>query len=161
MQIFLGGIKLKTLILVMVVLVIFAPILVPVMYSCNFYKNSSGQAIKCPTLQDSVRVTKKLSKQVIYGKSSWYGKAFDGRMMANGNTFNMYDPTIVAHKTLPFGTKLRVQNLTNGKSVECFVQDRGPYVKGRTIDLSYAAAKIIGIDKSGVENVKIEVFQKG
>jgi rare lipoprotein A len=88
------------------------------------------------------------------GKASWYGKKFHGRPTASGEIFNMYEPT-AAHKTLPLGTYVRVDNLHNRKQVVLRVNDRGPFVKGRIIDLSYKAAKEIGMIGRGVAEVKV------
>lgn len=91
------------------------------------------------------------------GIASWYGKRFHGRKTASGKNFNMYNHT-AAHRSLPLGTKVRVVNLKNGKETLVDINDRGPYIKGRMIDLSYAAAKSIGIIKVGIEKVKVEVI---
>jgi rare lipoprotein A len=90
-----------------------------------------------------------------YAVASWYGKKFNGRLTASGKRFDMYAMTC-AHKTLKFGTKLRVTNPDNNKSVIVTVNDRGPFIRGRDLDLSYGAAKKIGIIKKGVGRVKIE-----
>lgn len=90
--------------------------------------------------------------------ASYYGDQFHGRKTASGETFNKWDFTC-AHKKLPFGTKLKVTNLKNRKSVVVRVNDRGPFVKGRIVDLSYAAAKKIGMVKDGVVKVKIEIIK--
>lgn len=74
------------------------------------------------------------------GKASWYGPGFQGKRTASGSVYNMYSMT-AAHKTLPFGTKVKVTNLSNGKSVVVTITDRGPFVKGRVIDLSKTASK--------------------
>ena len=87
--------------------------------------------------------------------ASWYGKKFNGRLTASGKRFNMHAMTC-AHKTLKFGTKLRVTNPDNNKSVIVVVNDRGPFIRGRDLDLSYGAAKKIGMVKKGVGRVKIE-----
>ena len=89
-------------------------------------------------------------------KASYYADKFHGRKTANGETFNMYAMTC-AHKTLPFGTVLRVTNLSNNKTVDVRVNDRGPFVKGREIDLSKGAAQKIGMIKTGTANVRIEI----
>ena len=89
------------------------------------------------------------------GKASYYADKFHGRTTANGEKFNMHDIT-AAHKTLPFGTKVKVTNLKNNKSVVVRINDRGPYAKGRIIDLSKAAAKKIDMIADGVANVRIE-----
>ena len=87
--------------------------------------------------------------ETIQGYASWYGPKFHGRRTASGNRFNMHD-LIAAHKTLPIGTVLLVKNLKNGKSVKVKVLDRGPYIKGRELDLSYGAAKKLGMFGDGV-----------
>jgi rare lipoprotein A len=93
-------------------------------------------------------------------EASWYGPGFQGNLMANGDRFDMNDPTVVAHKSYPFGTILRVTNLNNRKSINVVVQDRGPFVSGRCVDLSRAAARAIGVytgPSSGTAPVKVEV----
>jgi rare lipoprotein A len=89
------------------------------------------------------------------GNASWYGPAQDGKETASGETFGQKGLT-AAHRTLPLGSKAVVTNLKTGKSVEVTINDRGPYVKGRKIDLSSAAAQQIGMSKKGVAKVKIE-----
>jgi rare lipoprotein A len=84
------------------------------------------------------------------GKASWYGPGFQGRLTANGERFNTNAFT-AAHKTLPFGTKVKVTNNKTGRSVVVRINDRGPYVHGRVIDLSKASARAIGI--SGVADI--------
>jgi rare lipoprotein A len=93
-----------------------------------------------------------------YGKASYYGEEFHGRKTASGEIFNKWNYTC-AHKKLPFNTKVKVTNLKNKKSVIVRVNDRGPFVAGRIIDLSYAAAKKIGMVKDGVVKVKIEALK--
>jgi rare lipoprotein A len=89
------------------------------------------------------------------GEASWYGAAQNGQETASGETFDQNKLT-AAHPTLPLGTKAVVTNLETGKSVAVTVTDRGPFVKGRKIDLSRAAAQKIGMTKTGVAKVKIE-----
>jgi len=89
------------------------------------------------------------------GVASWYGRDFHGRPTASGEIFNMYDYTC-AHREYPFGTKLRVTNLNNKKEVICTVNDRGPFVAGRDLDLSYGAAKQIDLIGPGVAEVFME-----
>ena len=91
------------------------------------------------------------------GVASYYGPGFHGRRTANGETFNMHAMT-AAHRTLPFGTLVKVTNLSNGKSTVVRVNDRGPYVGNRVIDLSVAAAKEIGSTHSGTARVNLEVI---
>lgn len=88
--------------------------------------------------------------------ASWYGPGFHGKAMANTETFNQDDPTVVAHKTLPFGTKVRVTDLNTGKSVQLVVQDRGPFEKGRCVDLSKAAADKLGFRTKGITRVRVD-----
>ncbi len=88
------------------------------------------------------------------GKASWYGPGFHGRRTASGERFNTNDMT-AAHKTLPFGTKVKVTNTKTGQSVVVRINDRGPYAHGRVIDLSKASARSIGI------NIIAQVFLAG
>ncbi|WP_147820933.1 septal ring lytic transglycosylase RlpA family protein [Salidesulfovibrio onnuriiensis] len=88
------------------------------------------------------------------GYASWYGSDFHGKKTATGEIYNMYGLT-AAHKTLPLGTRVKVTNLANGRSAYLVVNDRGPFVRGRTIDLSYGAAKQLGSVNEGVIKVRI------
>ncbi len=90
------------------------------------------------------------------GVSSWYGPNFHGKTTSNGERYNMYGMT-AAHKTWPMDTMVKVDNLDNGKSVVVRINDRGPFVKNRILDCSYAAGKKIGIDKKGTARVKLTV----
>jgi rare lipoprotein A len=85
-----------------------------------------------------------LGRPLESGVASWYGPGFQGRRTANGEKYNMYDLT-AAHPTLPFGTRLAVRNVRTGKIVVVRVNDRGPFKKSRILDLSYAAAKEVGV----------------
>jgi rare lipoprotein A len=87
--------------------------------------------------------------------ASWYGQEYHNKQTASGQRFDMYQNTL-AHKTLPLGTKVRLVNPDNGKSVEGVVNDRGPYIKGREVDVSYAIAKQLGFVKKGVTKLNIE-----
>lgn len=103
-------------------------------------------------------VTRKTVKgKTIKGKASWYGDYFHGKKTASGEKYNMYNLT-AANKTLAFGTIVRVKNLDNGKSVEVKINDRGPFVKGRMIDLSRAAFKKIAPLGAGVLNVEVTIL---
>ncbi len=93
----------------------------------------------------------------LIGQASWYGNRFHGKLTASGETYNMNAYTS-AHKSLPFGTIVRVTNTANNKSVDVKINDRGPYVKGRVIDLSYQAFTQIGNIKKGTVPVKIEII---
>ncbi len=89
---------------------------------------------------------------------SWYGPAFHGKKMSNEQTFNMYDPMTAAHKLLPFNTKVKLTRVDNQKSIIITIRDRGPYIKGRHFDLSYAAAKKLGVVNIGVVICKVEIL---
>ena len=93
------------------------------------------------------------------GLASWYGSDFHGKPTSNREIYNMHAMT-AAHKTLPFGTYVKVKNLNNGRSIVVRINDRGPFIKGRIIDLSYAAAKKLGMSDSGIAPVKIQVLKK-
>lgn len=90
------------------------------------------------------------------GTASWYGGKFQGRKTANGEIFDTNKLT-AAHKTLPFNTVVKVTNLQNSKAVTVRINDRGPFVAGRVIDLSYAAAEVLEMTLAGVADVKIEI----
>jgi rare lipoprotein A len=92
------------------------------------------------------------------GIASWYGHPYHGRQAASGEIYNMYDMT-AAHKTLPFGTMVRVHDLDNGRDVTVRINDRGPFVEGRIIDLSYAAAQAMGMP--GLAWVRLEILGVG
>jgi rare lipoprotein A len=94
-----------------------------------------------------------------YAVASWYGTEFHGKPTSSGEIFDMYAYTC-AHKEYPFGTILKVTNLSNNRSVICMVNDRGPFVSGRDIDLSYAAAKEISLIESGISRVWIQYLRR-
>ncbi|HMD50129.1 MAG TPA: septal ring lytic transglycosylase RlpA family protein, partial [Bryobacteraceae bacterium] len=91
------------------------------------------------------------------GIASWYGHPYHGRAAANGEIYDMEKLT-AAHRTLPFGTWVHVTNLTNAKTVDVRITDRGPFVDGRIIDLSHAAAEAIGMIGVGVTQVRLEIL---
>jgi rare lipoprotein A len=93
------------------------------------------------------------------GWASWYGPGFHGNLTANGDVYDQEAMT-AAHKSLPFGTKVRVTNLDNGKVVVVRINDRGPYVGDRVIDLSAGAARILGLMQSGVAPVRLEILER-
>lgn len=92
------------------------------------------------------------------GMASWYGPGFHGNRSASGERYNQNALT-AAHRSLPFGTKVRVTNTRNGRSVVVRINDRGPHIRGRIIDLSAAAARIVGVMQSGVAPVRVEVMR--
>lgn len=91
------------------------------------------------------------------GLASWYGKYFDGKPTASGEPYDMHDLT-AAHPTLPLGTFVKVTNLRNGRSVVVRVNDRGPVVDGRIIDLSYNAARVLEMKARGVQRVRLDLI---
>ena len=94
------------------------------------------------------------------GIASYYGKKFHKKRTANGKIFNM-NKVSAAHKSYPLGTKVRVTNLENGKSIKLVINDRGPFVKGRIIDLSYRAARKLDFVNQGTTKVRIDVIRLG
>jgi rare lipoprotein A len=92
------------------------------------------------------------------GVASWYGEDFNGHLTASGEVYDMYEYT-AAHKTLPLGTVVKVTNLENGMSTQVRINDRGPFVEGRVIDLSRTAGRAIGIRGAGTAKVKLEVVK--
>lgn len=99
-----------------------------------------------PPIEDGVQV----------GMASWYGPGFHGRRTASGEIYDQ-DALTAAHPSLPFGTRVRVTNLDNGRAVDVRITDRGPFAGGRIIDLSRAAARVIGLIGPGVGRVRVEV----
>ncbi len=95
---------------------------------------------------------------VEYGMASYYSDEFHGKKTASGEIYNKWEFTC-AHRTLPFGTKLKVINLENKKSVIVKVNDRGPHIRNRIVDLSYVAARDIDMITKGIVKVKIEVVR--
>lgn len=96
---------------------------------------------------------------VTVGRASWYGKKFHGRKTANGEVYDKYALT-AAHRRLPFGTKVKVTRLDNNREVIVRINDRGPYIPGRIIDLSKGAAKELGMLKKGLVKVKLKILGK-
>lgn len=90
------------------------------------------------------------------GTASWYGSYFEGRATASGEPYNMYDLT-AAHPTLPLGTWVRVTNLHNGRRIYVRINDRGPIVPGRIIDLSYGAAEALHFEQKGLQRVRLDL----
>jgi rare lipoprotein A len=119
---------------------------------------SSGAPAATPATQQAASVSKPHTKPYQVGTASWYGDYFQGRPTASGEDFDMYDLS-AAHLKLPLGTYVRVTNLSNHRSVVVRVNDRGPYVDGRVIDLSYAAARSIGMSRKGLQRVRIDIVE--
>jgi rare lipoprotein A len=109
-----------------------------------------------PIASHEAHPSKKQPYQI--GTASWYGEQFDGKETASGQAFDMWDLT-AAHPTLPLGTYVKVTNLRNRKAVVVRINDRGPVVDGRIIDLSYAAAQALGFQDRGLQKVRIDVVK--
>jgi rare lipoprotein A len=103
------------------------------------------------------KASQPVSKPYQVGDASWYGKSFHGRATASGEDFDMFDLT-AAHRQLPLGTLVKVTDLRSGKSVVVRINDRGPYVKNRIMDLSYSAARLLGF-RAGVEKVRLDLVK--
>ncbi len=108
------------------------------------------------TTDESAHAQRAQAVYVQQGVASWYGPGFHGRTTASGERFNQHELT-AAHKKLPLGTKATVTNLKNGKTVEVEINDRGPYVGGRILDLSKAAADQLGMKHTGTTPVRLVV----
>ena len=101
------------------------------------------------------------SASELEGFASYYAEPYHGRRTANGEVFDTYQAMTAAHRTLPFNTVVRVQNKSNGKEVEVRINDRGPFIDGRIIDLSLRAARAIDIVRTGVALVKLKIINQG
>jgi rare lipoprotein A len=105
----------------------------------------------------SKKAAKSEAKPYQVGEASWYGKQFHGRTTSSGEDFDMFELT-AAHRKLPLGTFVKVTNLKNGKWIVVRINDRGPYVGDRIMDLSYGAARLLNF-RDGVERVRIDLIQ--
>lgn len=119
-----------------------------------------SEAIAAPvsSVQARPEVRPVKTKPYQIGTASWYGQIFDGKPTASGEPYDMYDMT-AAHLTLPMGSYVRVTNLRNGKAVVVRVNDRGPIVPGRIIDLSYGAAQALQFKHRGLQRVRLDLVQ--
>src|SRR5437763_365105 len=125
----------------------------------NNSEASSAHSRAVPAQPESRNQTAKHQPYQI-GTASWYGEYFDGRPTASGEEFDMYDMT-AAHPTLPLGSYVKVTNLRNGRVVVVKVNDRGPIVQGRIIDLSYGAAQVLEFQDHGLQKVRLDVVKRG
>src|SRR4030043_1441958 len=112
------------------------------------------QKVKEEKSVPETKIEKRESKEVQFGVASWYGGEFHGRPTSSGEIYDMYQLTC-AHNTLPLGTVVMVTNIENGRSLELKVNDRGPFVKERILDVSYAAAQMLGMWEKGTALVKV------
>ena len=115
------------------------------------------QEVKKERSFPETKIEKRESRGVQQGIASWYGADFHGKQTSSGEVYDMYQLTC-AHNTLPLGTMVMVTNLENGRSVELKINDRGPFVKERIIDVSSAAAQMLGMWEKGTAPVKVEVI---
>jgi rare lipoprotein A len=114
-------------------------------------------AVSCGGSPPIERDVARAPDRPVLGIASWYGPGFDGRRTASGEHFNKNHLT-AAHPTLPFGSVVRVKNLYNGRTVDVRINDRGPFVKGRIIDLSEEAARQIDLKQRGIGEVEVRVL---
>jgi rare lipoprotein A len=122
--------------------------------------NSEAKAAPISAVQGNPEVRKQVRKTKPYqvGTASWYGQNFEGKPTASGEPYDMYDMT-AAHLTLPMGSFVKVTNLRNGKAVVVRVNDRGPIVPGRIIDLSYGAAQALQMKAHGLQRVRLDLVE--
>ena len=120
--------------------------------------DSEASAAPTRAVQAKPEIRNQTGKNQPYqiGTASWYGEYFVGKPTASGEDFDMYDMT-AAHPTLPLGSYVRVTNLRNGRAVVVKVNDRGPIVPGRIIDLSYGAAKVLQFENRGLQKVRLDL----
>ena len=123
----------------------------------NFLKVAAGATLSLMLVVAPALPQAHAHESVLSGVASWYGPGFHGRTTANGEQYNMNDMT-AAHKSLAFGTRVKVTNQTNGKSVVVRINDRGPYVGSRIIDLSKSAAQAIDMIGPGTAAVTVEIL---
>src|SRR5437764_3981653 len=123
---------------------------------------SEAKPAPVSSVQAKSEVRKQVGKTKPYqvGTACWYGQIFDGKPTASGEPYDMYDMT-AAHLTLPMGSYVRVTNLRNGKAVVVRVNDRGPIVPGRIIDLSYGAAQALQFKHRGLQRVRLDLVTPG
>jgi rare lipoprotein A (peptidoglycan hydrolase) len=121
------------------------------------YNNPSVRRTTCSGYSNRGKMWSGPRIRTHYGVASWYGRKFHGRQTANGEVYNMYART-AAHKTLSFGTVVRVTNLRNGRQAIVRINDRGPFINGRDIDLSYGTACNLGMVVTGIEEVRLDIL---
>ena len=120
-------------------------------------KGSNSKVSKSNQSPGKAQASRKQSQPYQIGIASWYGKQFHGKSTASGEDFDMFELT-AAHRQLPLGTYVKVTNLRNGKWIIVRVNDRGPYVAGRIMDLSYGAARMLSF-RDGIERVRLDVLR--
>jgi rare lipoprotein A len=122
--------------------------------------NSEASSVPSSTAQVKPEIHKQPGKNTPYqvGTASWYGEDFEGKPTASGEDYDMYDMT-AAHPTLPLGSYVKVTNLHNGRAVVVKVNDRGPVVAGRIIDLSFGAAQALQFEHKGLQRVRLDLVK--
>src|SRR5580700_6688341 len=122
--------------------------------------NSEASSLPTSPVRNKGGIRQQTGKNQPYqiGTASWYGDYFEGKPTASGEDYDMYDMT-AAHPTLPLGSYVKVTNLRNGRAVVVKVNDRGPIVPGRIIDLSYGAAKVLQFEQRGLQRVRLDLVR--
>lgn len=128
--------------------------------AASLHADSHDRSGRAVAAHASARTASRHHAYVQVGVASWYGPQRQGRLTASGQVFDMHKMT-AAHRTLPLMTRARVTNLENGKSVNVVINDRGPAIKSRVIDLSEGAAKKLGMKKQGLALVRVEALPPG
>ena len=123
--------------------------LAPLGLACLVLAGCASGRVGAPTVPVPANRETADDGEISRGLASWYGEKFHGRRTASGERFDMNALT-AAHPSLPFGSRVRVRNLRNGREVEVRINDRGPFTGGRVIDLSRAAAQVLGLVQAGV-----------
>jgi rare lipoprotein A len=122
--------------------------------------SASGTRPNVPKPGVQSRKKTESSRPYQVGTASWYGSYFHGRATASGELYNMYDLT-AAHRSLPLGSWVRVTNLRNGRAVIVRINDRGPYVAPRIIDVSFSVARILEFKSQGLQRVRLDLVEPG
>jgi rare lipoprotein A len=122
------------------------------------HRGRKGARVRVPRAAPAAGVAAPLPGETEYGYASWYGHPYHGRATSSGETYDMYAMT-AAHRTLPFGTEVEVTNMESGRRTRVRINDRGPFVDGRIIDLSLTAAKTIGVWGPGTALVQLRVVR--
>lgn len=126
--------------------------------ACAQPRRESATAAPTPAPVVVARPAPAAPRVVQTGAASWYGQAHHGKKTASGEAFDMYALT-AAHRSLPLGTRIRVTNVANGRAIDVRINDRGPAIPGRIIDLSYGAARALGAVGDGVFRVRIAILE--
>jgi rare lipoprotein A (peptidoglycan hydrolase) len=140
--------------------ILLAPVQARAIFSHSYSSNDETPAASINTSKWMMEKNQTHQQTLAYaynGVASWYGPGFYGNLTANGETYRPGTFT-VAHRSLPFGTRVRITNLNNGRSAVARVNDRGPFVGGRIVDLGEGIASHLGVKSSGLADVRLEVL---